>query len=125
MDRRLAEFPEVERVFGKMGRARSATDSAPIGMVETVISLKPRDQWREGLTWDGTPRIDRFLTDYCGAVEDEYTRAVTRQRAGEVDGRGRLAATTLLVHDGDRTHGPPHGRCRCCLHVRCRSALRC
>ncbi len=52
IDRQLAQFPEVERVFGKMGRARSATDPAPIGMVETVVMLKPRDQWRPGLTWD-------------------------------------------------------------------------
>ncbi len=53
MDRKIAAFPEVERVFGKIGRAETATDSAPIGMVETVVTLKPRDQWREGLTWDG------------------------------------------------------------------------
>lgn len=53
MDRELRKFPEVERVFGKMGRAETATDSAPIGMVETVVVLKPREQWREGLTWDG------------------------------------------------------------------------
>jgi Cu(I)/Ag(I) efflux system membrane protein CusA/SilA len=52
MDRQLAQFPEVERVFGKMGRARTATDPAPIGMVESVIMLKPKDEWREGLTWD-------------------------------------------------------------------------
>ena len=52
MDRQLAQFPEVERVFGKMGRARTATDPAPIGMVETVVLLKPRSEWREGLTWD-------------------------------------------------------------------------
>lgn len=52
MDRKLLEFPEVERVFGKIGRARTATDPAPIGMVETVVTLKPRDQWRPGLTWD-------------------------------------------------------------------------
>ena len=52
MDRRLREFPEVERVFGKMGRARTATDPAPIGMVETVVLLKPKDEWRKGLTWD-------------------------------------------------------------------------
>lgn len=52
MDRRLIEFPEVERVFGKIGRARTATDSAPIGMVETVILLKPREEWRQDLTWD-------------------------------------------------------------------------
>jgi len=52
MDRKLREFPEVERVFGKMGRARTATDPAPLGMVETVVLLEPQEQWREGLTWD-------------------------------------------------------------------------
>ncbi len=56
MDRRLMEIPEVETVFGKMGRARTPTDPAPIGMAETVIVLKPRDQWREGLTWDALIR---------------------------------------------------------------------
>jgi Cu(I)/Ag(I) efflux system membrane protein CusA/SilA len=53
MDRKLRAFPEVERVFGKMGRAETATDPAPIGMAETVIILKPTEEWREGLTWDG------------------------------------------------------------------------
>lgn len=52
MDRQLAEFPEVVSVFGKMGRARTATDPAPIGMVEATVILKPRDAWRPGLTWD-------------------------------------------------------------------------
>lgn len=52
MDRRLRQFPEVESVFGKMGRAGTATDPAPIGMVETVVVLKPRDQWRPGVSWD-------------------------------------------------------------------------
>jgi Cu(I)/Ag(I) efflux system membrane protein CusA/SilA len=53
MDRKLRAFPEVASVFGKMGRAETATDPAPIGMVETVVVLKPREQWRPGLTWDG------------------------------------------------------------------------
>ncbi|MBA2541327.1 MAG: efflux RND transporter permease subunit [Deltaproteobacteria bacterium] len=53
MDRELKQFPEVETVFGKMGRAESATDPAPFGMVETTVVLKPRSEWREGLTWDG------------------------------------------------------------------------
>ncbi len=53
MDRQLKQFPEVVSVFGKMGRARSPTDSAPIGMAETTIVLKPRSEWREGLTWEG------------------------------------------------------------------------
>ena len=52
MDRELMKFPEVESVFGKMGRAETPTDPAPIGMVETTIVLKPREEWREGLTWD-------------------------------------------------------------------------
>jgi len=52
MDRRLRAFPEVTRVFGKMGRARTATDPAPLGMVETVVLLKPKEEWRKGLTWD-------------------------------------------------------------------------
>ncbi|HVT61348.1 MAG TPA: CusA/CzcA family heavy metal efflux RND transporter [Thermoanaerobaculia bacterium] len=56
MDRRLAAFPEVATVFGKMGRAETPTDPAPIGMVETVVTLKPRRQWRPGLTWDGLIR---------------------------------------------------------------------
>jgi copper/silver efflux system protein len=53
MDRRLREFPEVVSVFGKMGRAETPTDPAPIGMAETVIVLKPKEEWRDGLTWDG------------------------------------------------------------------------
>jgi Cu(I)/Ag(I) efflux system membrane protein CusA/SilA len=52
MDRQLKQFPEVERVFGKIGRSTSPTDPAPLSMVETVITLKPKDQWRDGLTWD-------------------------------------------------------------------------
>jgi Cu(I)/Ag(I) efflux system membrane protein CusA/SilA len=53
MGRRIKQFPEVASVFGKMGRAQTATDPAPMGMVETVIVLKPREQWRAGLTWEG------------------------------------------------------------------------
>lgn len=46
----IKSFPEVESVFGKGGRADSATDPAPLGMIETIITLKPKDQWREGMT---------------------------------------------------------------------------
>jgi Cu(I)/Ag(I) efflux system membrane protein CusA/SilA len=49
-DRLLAQFPEVERVFGTVGRGTSATDNSPMGMVNTTITLKPREQWRAGLT---------------------------------------------------------------------------
>ncbi len=44
----IASIPEVEKVVGKAGRANSATDPAPLAMLETFITLKPRDQWREG-----------------------------------------------------------------------------
>jgi Cu(I)/Ag(I) efflux system membrane protein CusA/SilA len=52
MDRQLKQFPEVVSVFGKQGRAESATDPAPLGMAEVTVVLKPRDEWRPGLTWD-------------------------------------------------------------------------
>jgi len=49
-DRLIKTVPEVARVFGKMGRAESATDPAPLTMIETTVQLKPRDQWRAGMT---------------------------------------------------------------------------
>ena len=49
-DRLIKTVPEVETVFGKIGRAETATDPAPLTMIETFIQLKPRDEWREGLT---------------------------------------------------------------------------
>ena len=49
-DRIIREFPEVSQVFGKAGRARTATDPAPMEMMETIINLKPEDQWRPGMT---------------------------------------------------------------------------
>jgi len=52
MDRKLKAFPEVERVFGKLGRADSATDPAPVEMIETTVLLKPRSEWRDGMTKD-------------------------------------------------------------------------
>jgi len=52
MNQELKQFPEVERVFGKIGRSTTATDPAPLSMVETVIMLKPESQWRPGMTWE-------------------------------------------------------------------------
>ena len=50
MDKKLKEFPEVEQVFGKLGRADTSTDPAPVSMVETTVLLKPRSRWRPGMT---------------------------------------------------------------------------
>jgi Cu(I)/Ag(I) efflux system membrane protein CusA/SilA len=49
-DRIIASFPEVKSVFGKAGRAETATDPAPLSMLETTIILKPKSEWREGMT---------------------------------------------------------------------------
>ncbi|WP_457323118.1 efflux RND transporter permease subunit [Roseateles sp. P5_E11] len=49
-DRMIRTVPEVQRVFGKAGRAETATDPAPLEMFETTVQLKPRDQWRPGMT---------------------------------------------------------------------------
>lgn len=51
-DRLIATLPEVESVYGKAGRAESATDPAPMEMFETTIQFKPKDEWREGMTAD-------------------------------------------------------------------------
>ena len=51
MDKKLKQFPEVERVFGKAGRAETATDPAPFSMMETVIVLKPHMQWPKVPRW--------------------------------------------------------------------------
>ncbi len=48
----LKSFPEVERVFGKAGRAETSTDPAPLSMVETTVILKPKKEWRAGLTYE-------------------------------------------------------------------------
>ncbi len=49
-DRMISKLPEVRSVFGKIGRAETATDPAPLTMIETVIQLKPREEWRAGMT---------------------------------------------------------------------------
>jgi Cu(I)/Ag(I) efflux system membrane protein CusA/SilA len=55
-DRILKSFPEVKSVFGKAGRAETSTDPAPLSMIETVILLKPREEWRPVPSWyDGWP----------------------------------------------------------------------
>ncbi len=50
-DRLIKTFPEVDRVLGKAGRAETSTDPAPLSMLETVITLKPRSEWRKVPTW--------------------------------------------------------------------------
>jgi Cu(I)/Ag(I) efflux system membrane protein CusA/SilA len=61
-DRLIKTLPEVQTVFGKAGRAESATDPAPLEMFETTIQFKPRDQWRPGMTTDKlVEELDRIV----------------------------------------------------------------
>ncbi len=61
-DRLIKTVPEVARVFGKAGRAETATDPAPMEMFETTIQFKPRDQWRPGLTQEAlVAELDRVV----------------------------------------------------------------
>ncbi|QSP95738.1 efflux RND transporter permease subunit [Marinobacter salinisoli] len=67
-DRLIATVPEVERVFGKVGRAETATDPAPLTMLETFITLKPRDQWREGVDLEALKAELNQLVDFPGVT---------------------------------------------------------
>ena len=61
-DRIIASFPEVHHVFGKVGRAETATDPAPLSMIETTIMLKPESEWRKGMTMEKLVReLDKAI----------------------------------------------------------------
>ncbi|MBF4335345.1 efflux RND transporter permease subunit [Vibrio anguillarum] len=62
----IKTIPEVKTVWGKMGRAETATDPAPLTMIETVIQLKPRDQWREGVTTESLRKEFDSLVQFPG-----------------------------------------------------------
>ncbi|GLI95134.1 efflux RND transporter permease subunit [Methylocystis echinoides] len=62
-DRIIRTFPEVESVYGKAGRASTATDPAPLEMFETVVNLKPKEQWRRGMT------VDKLITEMDAALQ--------------------------------------------------------
>jgi Cu(I)/Ag(I) efflux system membrane protein CusA/SilA len=65
-DKLLAKVPEVKSVFGKIGRAETATDPAPLTMIETFIQLKPREEWREGMTTETLKKEMDALVKFPG-----------------------------------------------------------
>jgi len=67
-DKLIKALPEVKRVFGKVGRAETATDPAPLTMIESTILLKPRDEWREGMTMDKLKRELNELVQIPGVT---------------------------------------------------------
>ena len=79
-DRIIAQFPEVEYVKGKVGRAESATDPAPLSMIESVVKLRPKSEWREGMT------RDRLVAEMDAAVQfPGLTNAWTMPIRGRID----------------------------------------
>jgi Cu(I)/Ag(I) efflux system membrane protein CusA/SilA len=74
-DRRLKAFPEVASVFGKVGRAETPTDPAPLSMVETVITLEPRERWRPGMTLE---RLTREMDEAVSSpgVQNAWTMPI-------------------------------------------------
>jgi copper/silver efflux system protein len=79
-DHIIRQFPEVDRVFGKAGRAETATDPAPLSMLETVVTLKPRTAWRHVDTWysswapEWAKRVFRHITPDTISTEELVSR---------------------------------------------------
>ena len=67
-DKLIRTIPEVKNVFGKVGRAETATDPAPLTMIETFIQLKPKSQWREGLTTETLKQQLNELVSFPGVT---------------------------------------------------------
>lgn len=65
-DKLIATVPEVKTVFGKVGRAETATDPAPLTMIETFIQLKPKNEWREGMTLEKLKKELDGLVKFLG-----------------------------------------------------------
>ncbi len=85
MDKKLKKFPEVKRVFGKLGRADTATDPAPFTMVETTILLHPMEQWRPGMTKDkliDAMNEEMKLTGFINAWTQPIRARVDMQTTG-------------------------------------------
>ncbi len=96
----LKSFPEVEHVWGKSGRANTATDPAGFDMIETTIALKPKDQWRPGLTYDG------LVAAMDSAVR---TPGVTNAWTMPIKGRIDMLATGIRTPVGIKVFGPDLG----------------
>jgi Cu(I)/Ag(I) efflux system membrane protein CusA/SilA len=93
----LKSFPEVEHVFGKSGRAETATDPAGFDMFETTISLKPKEQWRPGMTYE------RLIAAMDSAVRlPGVTNAWTMPIRGRID----MLATGIRTPVGIKIFGP-------------------
>ena len=96
-DKLIATVPEVKTVFGKVGRADTATDPAPLTMVETFIQLKPKDQWRDGMTTDKLKQELNSLIRFPG---------VTNAWVMPIKTRIDMLATGIKTPVGIKVAGP-------------------
>ena len=120
-DRLIKTVPEVARVFGKAGRAETATDPAPLEMFETTIQFKPREQWRAGMTPDKlVEELDRGVqgagprrTSGCrrSAIASTCSRPASRARSASRSPAPTSRRSTAsrgeierVVKDGARRH---------------------
>lgn len=96
-DRIIKTFPEVKTVFGKIGRAETATDPAPLSMLETTIQLKPQDEWRPGMT------VDKLIEELNSAIQiPGLTNAWTMPIKTRID----MLATGIKTPVGIKIGGP-------------------
>jgi Cu(I)/Ag(I) efflux system membrane protein CusA/SilA len=96
-DEILKGFPEVEHVWGKAGRANTATDPAGLDMIETTITLRPRNRWRAGMTYD------RLVAEMDSAVR---LPGVTNAWTMPIKGRNDMLATGIRTPVGIKVFGP-------------------
>jgi Cu(I)/Ag(I) efflux system membrane protein CusA/SilA len=96
-DRIIKSFPEVASVFGKAGRAETATDPAPVEMFETIINLKPQDQWRPGVT------VDTLIAEMDKALQfPGISNAWTMPIKARID----MLSTGIRTPIGVKVYGP-------------------
>jgi len=97
MDKKLKAFPEVESVFGKIGRADTSTDPAPLTMIETTVALKPKSQWRKGMT------SDRLVAEMDRAAE---TIGYINAWVQPIRGRVMMQSSGIQTPVGIKVKGP-------------------
>ncbi len=96
-DKIIKSFPEVDHVLGKIGRAETATDPAPLSMMESTIQLKPEDQWREGMT------VDKLIREMDAAINfPGLTNAWTMPIKTRID----MLSTGIKTPVGVKIMGP-------------------
>jgi Cu(I)/Ag(I) efflux system membrane protein CusA/SilA len=97
MDKKLKSFPEVQSVFGKIGRADTSTDPAPLTMIETTVVLKPKSAWRKGMT------SDKLVAEMDRSAE---TIGYVNAWVQPIRGRVMMQSTGIQTPVGVKVKGP-------------------